>query len=71
MSKWLLGLASIAMLAFAMSGCGGSDGSSSTSGATQNDVNEEELVGEVNDFTRSPNQFVGLPKVPSMPDTGN
>lgn len=71
MSKWLIALVSVAMLTFALSGCGGSDGSSSTPGANQNNVEEEELVEEVESFTRSPNQFVGLPAVPSMPETGN
>jgi hypothetical protein len=69
MSKWLISLASIAMLAFAMSGCGGSDGSSSTP-ATSN-TGSEVPDGDQDNNTRTsmnePDTLGSLPPVPMVP----
>lgn len=68
MSKWLISLASIAMLAFAMSGCGGSDGSSSATATpnTGGEVVEEEQNNETR-VINEPDGFEDLPAVPMPP----
>ena len=72
MSKWILSLASVAMLALAMSGCGGSDGSSSVGGAdggtTAVTPPAESSTTQARDLSGTPDQFGdALPAVP-MPD---
>jgi len=66
MSKWIISLASAAMLAFAFSGCGGSDGESSAAVDTPIDTPSTEAA---NDYSGTPDQFgEALPAVPMIPE---
>lgn len=68
MSKWIISLASAAMLAFAFSGCGGSDGESSA--AVDTPSTETPATSQpANDYTRTADQFGDtLPAVPMIPE---
>ena len=71
MSKWILSLASVAMLALAMSGCGGSDGSSNVDdgAGTNNGGGTPAPAPIVRDLSDTPNQFGSdIPNVPMIPD---
>jgi len=79
MNRWILSLASVIVLALAMSGCGGSEGSSSVGTVSPGDTNQkgddtpadgsEASTEPAKDFTRTPNQFGdALPEVPAIPE---
>lgn len=73
MNKWMLSLVSVTLLALAMSGCGGSDGSAgvtSDGGAqTPTPTPETPVSTTVRDLSDTPDQFGDtLPAVPVIPD---